>query len=254
MPTPILTSDELVSTLRKSSLPTVLVEGTSDVRIYRRIEEMLGQNIGDVLFCGCRNNLLEVFKRRNEVANITIVFLADQDMWLFQNIPAELSEIVWTSGYSIENDAYSGSDVEKLLETAERPLFGKLLDEVCEWFAFEVEEFRRGHPPFVAQGIGRVLNDERNGVRKEFLSERKFVKPNVEVVTQIRQNYALQLRGKTLLDLLAQIIHASKRKEKYNNDALLWICVCMNRNPDHLVKLVDTLKKKLNPQEVLPIA
>ena len=254
MPTSPLTSEELVSTLRKSSLPTVLVEGTSDARIYRRIEEMLGKNIGDVLFCGCRNNLLEVFKRRNEVAHTTIVFLADRDMWLYQNIPAEFSEIVWTNGYCIENDAYSGSDVEKLLETEEHHLFQKLLDEVCEWFAFEIEEFLQGRPPFVAQGIGRILNDKRDGVRTEFLIERNFVKPKVEVVNQIRQNYALQLRGKTLFNLLAQVILKSKRKEKYNDDELLWICICMNRNPDHLSNLVDTLRKKLNPQEILPIA
>jgi len=254
MPTPTLTADELLATLGKSGLPTVLVEGTSDVRIYRRIEEMLGWSRGDVLCCGCRNNLLQVFTRRNEVQHPALAFLADRDMWLFQNTPPEYNDIVWTSGYSIENDAYIGSDVERLLESDERRLFCKLLDEVCEWFAFEVEEFRQGRPAFVARGIGGMLNDQRDSLRIAFLRERNFVKPNPQVVSEIRRNYVLNLRGKTLFDLLAQVIQRSRGKDRFNHGQLLWICVSMPRNPDHLARIVEELVKNLDPQEVFAIA
>ncbi len=63
-------------------------------------------------------------------------------MWLFTAIPATYADIVWTKGYSIENNIYAGSALEELLDKDERNDFKKVLDSVIEWFAFEVEQYR----------------------------------------------------------------------------------------------------------------
>jgi hypothetical protein len=135
------TVEELIATLNKTDLPTILVEGVADVRVYRKLEAQLGVTLGNVVLCGGRKNLFEIYNQREKLAHVRLVFLADRDMWLYKNIPPEYSEIIWTHGYSIENDVYTGSTVEKLLDEAERQKYFDLLKRLCEWFAFEVEEY-----------------------------------------------------------------------------------------------------------------
>ncbi len=55
-----LTADELVATLIHTTLPTILVEGTQDMTIYRWLENHIGLSNTDILPCGGRNNLLAV--------------------------------------------------------------------------------------------------------------------------------------------------------------------------------------------------
>ncbi len=242
-----------ISTHDIVSLLTSKYAETSDVRIYRRIEQSLGPNNGDVLFCNGRETLLKIYNRRNEITNCGLVFLADRDMWLFHKIPDEYNEIVWTEGYSIENDVYTGSVVENLLEGTEEQAFHDLLDKVCEWFAFEVGEFSQGRDSHQAQGIGRILNKERNGLCSQFLLERGFRTPNCELYKTIRDSYFLKLRGKTLFSLLTQILSAPKREAKHNIRGLIEVCICMKRNPDYLEKLIHSIRGKFNPQGTLPI-
>ena len=51
------TVDELVSTLRRSKLPTVVVEGRDDMQIFRWMEDLLKVHEVDVLSVGGRPNL-----------------------------------------------------------------------------------------------------------------------------------------------------------------------------------------------------
>ena len=68
---------------------------------------------------GNKNKLLRVYKRRNEYAHLPIAFVADRDMWLFSRIPSCYHGIIWTQGYSIENDLYAGAELENLLNAEE---------------------------------------------------------------------------------------------------------------------------------------
>jgi len=148
MPIPSLTVDELVSTLKHSNLATVLVEGDDDVIVYRWIEEKIGVINANVLPCEGRNNLLAVYKRRSEFSHLNTVFVADKDMWIFTTIPAEYNHnIIWTTGYSIENDLYAGSNIdEKMLNRNEKIGYHELVKNVTKWFAFEVEQYRNNLP------------------------------------------------------------------------------------------------------------
>ena len=234
MPTPQPTVDEIVSTLQRSSLPTLLVEGTADLRIYRRIEQILRPAGVDILPCGGRVALLSVFDRRRKYTTLRVAFFADQDRWVFLGVPAQYQGIILTNGYSLENDVYLGSTVEDILEESERPRFNALLDEVCRWFAFEVEEILNGRESHEAAGIGRILNDQRSGLRPEFLIERGFRAPSGALLAALRANYSARLRGKTLFSLLAQVLSAPDRAARHSKSGLVEFCVAMKRNPDHL--------------------
>ena len=104
MPAPQPTVDELVAMLGHAELPTVIVEGKDDMRIYRWVEGRVGSQNANVLPAGGRENLLSVYQRRNEFTHLPVAFVADRDLWLFSGIPEIYHDIIWTLGYSIEND------------------------------------------------------------------------------------------------------------------------------------------------------
>ena len=116
MPVPDPTVDELVATLHRSELPTVVVEGKDDMQIYRWVEARIGNRNADVLPVGGRENPLSVYERRTEYAHLPVAFVADRDMWLFSGIPPGYRDIIWTEGYSIENDLYLGAELENMLD------------------------------------------------------------------------------------------------------------------------------------------
>ena len=143
------TVDELVSTLRRSKLPTVVVEGRDDMQIFRWMEDLLQIHEVDVLGVGGRSNLFAVYDRKSEFVHLPVAFIADQDKELFTRLPAGYEEIIWTQGYSIENDLYAGADpsLENLMDPQEAAEHRQLLDTIIEWFTFEVEEFLNGRTP-----------------------------------------------------------------------------------------------------------
>src|SRR5699024_6310044 len=75
MTIPSLTVDELLTTINRTSLPTIIVEGSDDVAIYRWIEKQILRKNADVIQCGGRKKLIAVYERRHEIKkNISIVF------------------------------------------------------------------------------------------------------------------------------------------------------------------------------------
>ncbi len=131
------TVDELVSTLRRSKLPTVVVEGKDDMQIFRWMEDLLEVHEIDVLAAGMRSNVLAVYDRRSEFDHLPVAFIADRDKELFTQLPVGYEDIIWTQGYSIENDLYAGADpsLENLMDPQEADEHRQLLDTIIEWFA-----------------------------------------------------------------------------------------------------------------------
>ncbi len=254
MPVPQPTAEELVQLLHKTTLPTVLVEGACDVVIYRKMEELLGGCLGHILPCGGRTVLFEVFDRRNEFAHVPIAFVADKDVWLFQGVPASRSGIIFTEGYSIENDVYEADVVERLLSQSERVQFSGLLDSVCDWFAFEMEECLANREFIIAAGMGRLLNGTRTAVSPAYLQQRRFRQPNASFLASIRSEYNLKLRGKSLFELLSQVLSAPSRSARFSKGALIEMCVQINGNPQRLERIIIEVRARLSPQTSLPLS
>ena len=93
-----LTVDEIIATLQRTSLTTVLVEGTDDVMIYRWIEDEIGITKANFMPCGGRRNLIEIFERRSEYPNVKVIYVADKDSYIYTSTPEEYNEIIWTNG------------------------------------------------------------------------------------------------------------------------------------------------------------
>ena len=121
-----------------------MVEGDDDVIIYRELTKRIG--IFEVILrpSGGRDKLLQIYERRGEFSQVPVAFIADQDMWLFSGIEPGYEDVIWTSGYSIENDLYSDADLERLLDENETAEHQQILDSISTWFAFAVEEYLAG--------------------------------------------------------------------------------------------------------------
>ena len=245
MPLPSPTVDELVAALCRSALPTVVVEGQEDMRIYRWVEERLGSRTANVLPAGGRNDLLSVYERRQEFADLPVAFVADRDMWLFSGIPSSYDGVIWTEGYSIENDLYAGADLENLLEPDEKAEYQQVLDSIVEWFAFEVEEYLAGRPFEVAHHCDRIVDRGKIQMDERFRQSRGFRTPGEEIHQQIRNAYRLQLRGKQLFQILERVLNARNRGTRYNIYSLHEIAVKLTESHTLMSRLIQEIARTI---------
>jgi hypothetical protein len=245
MPIPAPTVDELVATIKHSSLPTILVEGPDDMGIYRWMQGQLGPLNGDFLPCGGRNTLLEIFRRHAEFAGKTVVFVADRDMWLFTSIPAEYAGIIWTEGYSIENDIYLHSDIERFLDLSEIVEHHLLVEAIGRWFAFEVEEHRAGRPPQVDTKVGDVVRPGTTEIHTGFIVKRGYTPAAPETVREVVDDYQRNIRGKQLFEMLLRFLSASGRAATHSKAGLYEICVKTRGHPN-VARLMAEIRSRLD--------
>lgn len=239
-----ITVERLVGVLRRSQTPKIIVEGETDVIIYRRLLEPTGMQHTVLHAAGGRNKLLSIYERRNEFAHVPVVFIADRDMWLFSGIKPEYDDIIWTHGYSIENDLYISAGLEDFLETHQTDEHGKILDAVCTWFAFEVEAFLKGDPAYVAEGLDEIVPRGRTNLNDEFCERRSFLPPQEKRYQQIREAYALHLRGKLLFQILLRFLNATDRELRFQTTHHGLLAIAMDRPISS--RLFDKLRTDLH--------
>ena len=219
------TVDEIVATLKRSSLPTILVEGKDDMIVYRQMERFFGTTKVNFMPCGGRGTLLKVFERRGEFSNIITFFIADKDMWVFETTPIEYNEVLFTTGYSLENDLYMDGKylLDGLLDTNELVTKSDILKNIVEWYAFETEAYFNGNAPEFAKIS--FLNENimaKNSAKftTDFLKKCNFKKPNERLYHDILENYDIKLRGKFIFQIYIKIfLHFRKIN---NNDAIVF--------------------------------
>ena len=226
------TVDELVALLRYSQLPTVVVEDPSDVCIYSWWVErhLFGNYKVDVLAAGGKANLLRIYERKSEFAHVPVVFVANRGMWLFTKIPKHYKDIIWTQGYSVDNDLYSGAcqrsiaDQEKIEYSVESNLssmgglenlldpdsaYWRVLESIIRWFAFEVEEFRSSKKQLQVQETIRidqkghqvVLRRNKWKVQKHVLNAAEDEEFRLEIFPEVNSSLnEIVPKGETELD------------------------------------------------------
>jgi hypothetical protein len=202
--------EEIISELSKStSLLTVLVEGKDDALVYRYIEDKLNDlisidNRADIFICGGRLELIEIFEGRERFKNTKVVFLADKDMWFFVGVPKEYEDIVFTDGYSIENDVYIESVFNNLLDRDDRSLFDNLIKELSIWFAFEVNRYKETGDSKCDVSVDRVCPN--NTFCPNFKKSINFVDPPQHLINLVCDEYTRALRGKNLFQALLRFL------------------------------------------------
>ena len=239
------TVDELVATLRNSALPTLLVEGKSDMTLFQSFEEECFAGEVDIFPIYGRPRLLKLYARRQEYEHAAVAFLADADMFAFTPPPVEYAGIVFTEGYSIENDILSGGKALKLVSKKHRPAWEKILDSLAHWFASIVHRSLAGeilkysaHPnQIVHYGTGEV----KPSIQKILVNRMDLCSPSVVVLT----SPVYFLRGHTLIDGLSYFLVETKNALKYSKGQLLNIDLLSWETNPALNRIVTEVQKTL---------
>lgn len=245
MPLPPATVDEIVAHLKHTSMPTLLVEGTTDAAVYRHMEERFNLPAGTVLQCYGRDCLLAVFHRRTEIKDVKTVFFADRDLWLFTAIPREYEDVLFTCGYSIENDVLDGEAVERLLDRTEATEFRAVVAEVCRWFAHEVDKALKGIPATLDLHVNQIVPLGSQHLDPIWCVRSGFQDPPAVLLAEIRENYRTRLRGKQLLQCLVRFLSATSRgASKFSRANLLEMAT---KSPEHrrLDPLANAVQERL---------
>ncbi len=248
MPLPNPSVEELVVTLRLSKKSNIVVEGDDDVIIYQELAKQIEILEVVLLSCGGRDKLLQVYERRGEFAQMPVAFIADRDMWLFSGIEPGYEDVIWTNGYSIENDLYSDAKLERMLSESETTEHQQILDSISTWFAFAVEEYLAGNAPNLDLHCDEMVPPGKTELDSGFCARQGFRTPNAERVQQIRSSYQLLLRGKQLFQLLVRFLskpaHGFK-KASLNDYALYNIALRMSEAHPLLGRLMEEVKRKI---------
>ncbi len=217
--TSVITVDEIISTLGRTSLPSVLVEGKDDVRIFRRLEEQCGIMSVSVMQCGGREALLEVYRRRREITSkINIVFVADKDLWMFRGVPGEYENerLILSEGYSIENDLYVDQELENVLVPKSRADYQGKLQKVVRWYSININRLLRGEEAKIDLHPSYVLNKNQYLIITGLKEQEEFPQ---EIYDLVISDYKRFLRGKTLLDLIISHMRECEYQKEISVDA-----------------------------------
>ncbi|MEG9498739.1 DUF4435 domain-containing protein [Mannheimia indoligenes] len=192
-----LSLDEYISVLNHSNLPnTVIVEGKDDIKLYRILEKS-GINIFPV---GGRNTLLRIFEERHRLKCDNIAFIADKDIWVNIGVPPEYinEKLIFTSGYSIENDVFMDFKCEDILSEKENyDSYKSDLEKYIHWYTlaiYRLDEYDKNLE--IAKHPNEIIN------KFDIFEEDKYLEnyPS-NLKAEIRQGYPLSIRGKSLIDL-----------------------------------------------------
>lgn len=231
MPIPPLTIEEIISTIRHSSLPTVITEGKDDYAIFRRIEGDLSNIHASVMPVGGRTVVLSLLDRRGELGDGKIAFIIDSDMWIATAIPqayANRDDVVLSAGYSIENDLFEDGNLERFLTLGEAPKYRTDLAVICRWFSFCVEEARAERSAQVDFHPDRITDYNTGVLLPNLCADIGYREPLPATVSEINNNYIRMLRGKTLLATLVRHLSYAGRVAKHNARALMEMAVIAN--------------------------
>lgn len=244
------TVDELFETLKRSSIPTVLVEGKDDIIFYRAVEQELADYGVDMLPAGNKYSVMEIRRRLQETpVSAAVVFVVDNDLWVHTPPPPGVHDdgLVCSGGYSVENDLYSDGELENLLSPNELAIFKSELAQFLKWYALAVSRHLRGetensfrtHP-------GKLLDDPAHFNEQLLLQEREEY-PEA-FLTEISGKYHLILRGKSLFALLLRRLSDRNRKIKFSGKQLMAIGAA--RKGENYSRIKNGIVKALENQGV----
>ena len=165
--------------------------------------------------------MLQIFKRRFELpATAQVAFIADQDIWVNTGVPSCYStpSLLFTDGYSIENDVICDGNLEGLLVGTEAVQFKSELNDFVDWYALALTRHLDDPTKPISTHPRQVLDP---ACRSELLALKPGESYPTNTRTTLLADYNRLVRGKSLLGLLINITNSRPRQPKHTDRSLL---------------------------------
>jgi hypothetical protein len=219
------TLTEFLATLSRSSLPSVIVEGSDDIIVYRRLETIYSDLNVSVFPVGGRDNLILAFENiQEDERSCGRVFIADKDTWVISGVPDKynVKNFLTTDGYSIENDLMRDGKWTALLTSSEKMKFEDELSLFVYWYSLALKRHLDGdgevithHPDNVFTNYSNLTTLREGEVFPDALKD------------FIAQNSFRMVRGKSLVALLMRQLSYSGRSVKHHHKSLMEVAAAM---------------------------
>ena len=212
---------EAIATLQHSFDPTLIAEGVDDIIFLRRLEDRFEAEGLSIFPLGGRDSVLKLFDRRSEITSAKVMFLADLDQWVYVGPPANYTDVslLFTDGYSIENDLFRDGKLERLLTKAEKVAFQNDLQKFLAWYALALTRHLTDPQVPLSVHPAAVLDDaSRLAADMQLLPGETY--PQAEL-DSLKEQYGRLLRGKSLIALLSRQLSAKGRAVKHSSKTLL---------------------------------
>lgn len=197
------TIEELIALLSRTSLPTVVIEGKDDVVVYRKMEEEFAEFGVSVLPVGGRANVLKIYdKLSDSPSRNKLIFIADLDLWVISSIPQKYisDNLIFTDGYSVENDVFRDLDIKSVMTREEKIAFDKDVSRFAYWYSLVVKRsIEEDVDSDLSLFPGRILDyplvyDSKTKLKPE-------EKYPLEILSVVEKDYFKLIRGKSLMHL-----------------------------------------------------
>lgn len=218
-----ITVDEIIATVKRSAYPTAIIEGKDDVVVMRRLEDTFSSSGLTIIPAGGRAAVLSVFERRSEMgASAKVAFIADKDLYVVLGIPQKYNhdDLVFTDGYSIENDMFRDGELHKLIPESDRVKFDQDVSNIAKWYCLSCQRIELGSNEKVDIHPNFFLDDHSKLLSAMTLKPNESFARNIH--SEINGEYYKYLRGKSLFGILQRHIKG------YSNISLLNIGAARN--------------------------
>jgi len=217
-----LTVDELFATLSHSFLPTVVVEGNDDLIVFRRLEQEFASVDLSVFPVGGRENVLGLFDKKAMLPNEhNFAFIADLDSWIVTGVPTKYQSdrLLFTTGYSIENDIIVDGALEDYFSKEERHKFSQELSVFTDWYALAFSRFLNDSTQSFDLHPNQVFDNEAK--IKELMTLAEGEEYPQDLRLQFIENYKSQIRGKSLFALIMRQLSYKGRPVRHHGKSLM---------------------------------
>jgi hypothetical protein len=203
-----LTVEDAIATLSHSNLPTVITEGRDDYRVLRRVEKRLTDVGVDFSPLSGRETVLAVWEQLPKARQSTVLALVDLDEWIYKGIPTQYvgDNLIYTVGYSIENDILLDCDIEEFLDDHEVIAFTSDLCHVSADHAIQIERCKSGQSYLLKRHVNEIINEQD---KSPFLTPHEL---NTQAV--LKSHFRQFMRGKSVFEL---IIRQTTKKGRHVN-------------------------------------
>ncbi len=217
------TKNEIIAIINHSYSPVILVEGKDDKMIYRLILESLGFEDAIISTSGC-NLLREIYKEKDKLTNKKVIFITDKDMYVYSNIPKQYDEIIFTKGYSIENDLFQGFSFLNFFKNKDNERYKKALKSFLCYYACEFEKFKNGEEYKLDLSPFQILNHKDGSFKLLTNKLQSYKAPRHGTIEYLEKDYDLLIRGHSLFALLHMILSFKGRTPTYKENQIYEMC------------------------------